>query len=143
MQTATVGGNVDSWCTKCKLMLAHTVETVVAGKITRVHCNTCGGQHALRRRPPGASLVRGRARSTASGGALRAAAPALGASDYPTLVRGRDATTARRYAFTELFNKNELINHSSFGLGLVTADKGGNKIEVLFPDGVKVLVHNR
>ena len=37
-----VGSNVDSWCGKCKLMLAHTVEAMVGAQPKRVNCNTCG-----------------------------------------------------------------------------------------------------
>ena len=44
--TFKVGDNIDGWCTRCKLVLTHTIEAVVGGKITRVHCNTCRGQHA-------------------------------------------------------------------------------------------------
>ena len=56
------GSTVDSWCTKCKLVLAHTVEAMVEGKITRVHCNTCRGQHAYRPDAPRSGHQRDRHR---------------------------------------------------------------------------------
>src|SRR5262245_58672499 len=43
---AKVGDYVDGWCTRCKLVLRHTIEAIAGGKISRVHCNTCQGQHA-------------------------------------------------------------------------------------------------
>src|SRR5207253_4172029 len=33
-----VGKEIDGWCTRCKLVLTHTIEAVANGKITRVHC---------------------------------------------------------------------------------------------------------
>ena len=53
MAKPVVGKDVDSWCTRCKLILAHTVEAMVGPKVTRVHCNTCGSQHAFRPTAPG------------------------------------------------------------------------------------------
>ena len=37
----------------------------------------------------------------------------------------------------------EMMEHTVFGLGVVTADKGSNKIEVLFEEGPKVMLHDR
>jgi hypothetical protein len=134
--TPIVGKDVDSWCTKCKLVLAHTIEAVVGGRITRVHCNTCGGQHAYRARPPGESSGRSpRARADGARTATKAV------RDYASLLRGRDPSTARAYAVTERFKDGELIRHPTFGLGLVTALKDVNKIEVMFADGSKTLIH--
>ena len=50
----TAGDEVDSKCTKCKLILAHTIVAMVGDQIARVKCNTCGGEHAYRP-PPSAS----------------------------------------------------------------------------------------
>ena len=133
-----IGKDIDSWCTRCKMVLAHTVEAVVNGRVTRVHCNTCGGQHAYRANPPGTSSER-RTRSRADGD--RAAAKP--ARDYATLVRGRDPAGARSYSLTEHFKDGELIRHATFGLGVVTGLRDGNKIEVMFPDGSKILIHRR
>jgi hypothetical protein len=136
MPTApAIGKDIDSWCTRCRMMLAHTVEAVVNGRVTRVHCNTCGGQHAHRARPPGTGTG-SRARTTRT----EAAKPAR---DYAALLRSRDPATARPYATTERFKDGELIRHPTFGLGLITALRDGNKIEVVFADGSKTLIHRR
>src|SRR5262245_47418786 len=93
------GSTVDSWCTKCKLVLAHTVEAMVEGKITRVHCNTCRGQHAYRPEAPGsADKGSGGTRKSAP---RKAAETAPKRSEYETLLRGRTAAVARTYATSE------------------------------------------
>jgi hypothetical protein len=134
-----VGKNVDSWCTKCKLVLAHTIEAVVSGRITKVHCNTCGGQHAYRARPPGAGGGGSGTRSARTSRTRSAPAVVL----YSDLIRGRDAGAARPYSSSERFAARELIRHPSFGLGVITSLKDVNKIEVLFADGAKTLIHRR
>ena len=130
--TPVVGKEIDSWCTKCKLMLMHTVESVAKGRITKVHCNTCKGQHAYRAKPPG------------TGTRPRASRPAVAKiPDFTTLLRGRDAAAARAYAQTDRFAEGDFIRHATFGPGIVIARRDVNKIEVVFADGPKVLLHRR
>jgi len=134
------GSTVDGWCTKCKLVLGHTVEAMVEGKITRVHCNTCGGQHAYRASAPAPRAASGKGSKSA---ARKAAEKVPKRSEYETLLRGRTGATARTYATTERFAPGELINHATFGLGVVTGERDSIKIDVHFADGPKVLMHGR
>ena len=133
---AVIGKSVDSWCARCKLMLAHTIEAIVNGKITRTHCNTCGAQHAYRRNPPGTASANRRGASSGSGGSTKATPPAL---DYQALLRGKDVGDARPYKISERFQPKEIIHHPIFGLGLVVAVRDANKIDVGFTDGLKTL----
>lgn len=133
MSKPNIGKNVDSWCTKCKMMLAHTIEAAKGDKITKVHCNTCGAQHAYRPNAPG--------KKTTTGKTSRAqAAKDAASADLATMLRGKDPAKARPYVLSGRFQAAELIRHPSFGLGFVTAVKDQTKIEVAFADGVKTLV---
>lgn len=134
MSKSNIGKNVDSWCTKCKLILAHTIEAIKGDKITRVHCNTCGAQHAYRPNAPGKKAAAGK-----SSRGSQAAREAI-ANDFATMLRGKDPAKARPYVLSGRFHAAELIRHPSFGLGFVTAVKDPTKIEVAFADGVKTLV---
>jgi hypothetical protein len=138
MTKPAVGKDVDSWCTKCKLMLAHTVEAMVGTKVTRVHCNTCGSQHAFRPTPPGKSAA-----GTKSAATKAREPKASPEKQYEALLRGKDPSKARTYAPSERFAAAELIKHPTFGLGFVLLVKESNKIEVAFADGPKVLAHGR
>ena len=40
-----VGGDIDAWCTRCKMDLGHTILAMVGTKAARVRCNTCQGEH--------------------------------------------------------------------------------------------------
>jgi len=128
---ATVGKNVDSWCARCKLMLAHTVEAIVNNKITRTHCNTCGAQHAYRKSPPGTAAAKKRGGTVAS----RNTREAHAAVDYQALLRGKDFSNARPYKMSDRFLPKELINHPVFGVGLVVAVRDTSKIDVGFVEG--------
>src|SRR5262245_65118967 len=67
MPTHKVGGEVDAFCTRCKMTLAHTILAMVGQTIARVQCNTCGGQHAYRS-APGTTKPRSSSSSSSSGG---------------------------------------------------------------------------
>ena len=130
-----VGDYIDGWCTRCKLVLRHTIEAIAGGKVSRVHCNTCQGQHAHRANAPGTATKSG-ARKT--GATQQAPRP----SSWETLLRGRDPSAAKPYATTTRYKVNEMIAHPTFGVGTITAERDA-KIEVTFRDGPRVLIHAR
>lgn len=139
MAKPSVSKDVDSWCTRCKLMLAHTIESVSGDKITRVHCNTCKTQHAFRPNPPGKTAAR-KGRGTAGSGG-RGAAAGSPQNDFDSLMRGKDPAAAKRYVLADRFNVGDLIKHPQFGLGVVRNIKDHDKIEVVFNDAKRILIH--
>ncbi|MFY0576846.1 hypothetical protein ACN28S_23190 [Cystobacter fuscus] len=68
-----VGGEVDAFCTRCRLTLAHTILAMVGTKIARVRCNTCNGDHAFRSAP--GTTDRPSTSSRSSGGGSSTPAP--------------------------------------------------------------------
>src|SRR5207253_9793792 len=135
---------IDGGCTRCKLVLTHTIEAVANGKITRVHCKTCRGQHAYRAAAPGtkATTARPGAKSSArprAASGRRADPAATQASQYASLLRGRTAAQAQPYVTSGRYKVSELIAHPTFGVGAVTGERDSAKIDVLFADGPRVL----
>lgn len=119
-----VGGSIDSWCGKCKRILAHTIEAMVGDKPARVHCNTCNAQHTYKADEPGSSIVR--KRKPAGFDIKKAASTAV----------PRPYSTHDRYA------PGDVVQHAVFGLGVAIAVKDGNKVEVRFEKGPKLLIHD-
>jgi len=138
----TVGEDVDCWCTRCKLILAHTVESMIGSRITRVHCKTCRSQHTYRPHAPGEHPTQSGAARPPAPRATRATPRATHVHDYAALLSGRDTSTARAYATQDRFAPKELILHPTFGLGVVMMLKDRTKIDVLFRDGMKTLLHS-
>ena|SRR5215831_15713509 len=133
------GSNIDSWCGKCKLVLAHTIEAVVDGKPARVHCNTCGSQHTYKPNPPGATSRAGTKRektSVAGGERTRS-------SRYDSLMKAKSSDAAKTYSPNSKYEQKDVLEHPTFGRGVVTAVKDATKIEVLFEGGLKTLIHAR
>ena len=137
---ARTGSEVDAFCNKCKMTLAHTVLATIGEKIARVQCNTCGSQHAYRgksapaprRAPSGASR-------TAAGAAV---SPSRQTITFEQLLQGRDVSSARRYSPKDTYAKDDLVDHPSFGYGIVMTVRS-DKVNVLFKSFEKTLVHAR
>lgn len=136
-----VGENIDSWCSKCKKMLAHTIEAIVGKSIKRVHCNTCKGAHVYRASEPGTKVSKSPAAKKVEKAAKVKTPRSNG--EYAKLMENAGDKKARAYNFKGIYEKGELIEHAQFGLGHVVAQKDTAKIEVLFADGAKLLVQGR
>jgi hypothetical protein len=137
-----VGGEVDGFCTKCRMILAHTILAMVGERIARVKCNTCGGEHAYKAAEPGTAAPRSstpRASKPRAEGGTRTRAQE---ASFEEQLAGKDLATARPYAVGEKFAVGDLVNHPTFGIGLVGAARP-DKIDVTFKSFVKTLLHSR
>ena len=43
------GGEIDAYCTKCKLDLGHRIIAMVGDAVKKVECKTCNSHHLYRR----------------------------------------------------------------------------------------------
>jgi len=147
------GGEVDSWCTKCKLVLNHRVIAMVGGTPVRVECSTCNSHHNFRARAPGDKAPAGTTTRAASGGGTASSGPrstratvtkaAQAALDreksWEKAVSGKLANEFTAYRVDQLFNEGDLIRHKKFGDGLVTRVIDQRKVEILFKDETRTL----
>jgi hypothetical protein len=102
----------------------------------RVKCNTCNSLHNYRAKPA-------KKRSTETGTSGKKTKPRGKAyKDYLTLLTEADRSSARAYSIKNTFSENDVIEHPKFGTGLVQSTVKGNKIEVIFKDGPKLLIHH-
>lgn len=163
MGRITAGQDIDAHCSRCKLVLAHVIIAVDGTKVARVECKTCRTIHAYRAGRAGAAArdknggssegVVSKSKSsrssatprTSSAGGKRNTSKAKIATQnsYDQLMRGIDISHAEKYRATRSWTEGDVINHITFGLGLVTRVLSTEKVEVLFPSEAKILVHGR
>ena len=132
-----VGGEVDAFCTKCELALAHTVHALVGGRPVKVECNTCHGVHRYRDGGGGGTATR------ALPGAERKTRARAEVVPFDELLASKRVADSRAYSAKATYTPDEVVDHPSFGRGYVSAVRDGGKIDVTFRSGVKVLVHRR
>jgi hypothetical protein len=125
----SVGAEIEAYCTKCKIDRLHAIETLKSdGNINRVICKTCDGSHLFRLpRGPG-----GKPKTTTR-------RPRKGV----IIVTEEDLKKAKPYAMDGAFVLGDIIQHKKFGPGKVLEVRPGDKMEVGFETGPKLLVYNR
>ncbi|MBS2013436.1 MAG: hypothetical protein JST00_11140 [Deltaproteobacteria bacterium] len=144
------GGEVDSWCTKCKLVLNHRIIAMVQGTPARVECSTCGSHHNFRARAPGEKApstgTRSSGGSSASSGPRSVRGPTKAQQavmdrerTWEKAIAGKGVHDFRPYRVTEVFAEGDLVRHSKFGDGVVMRVIDPKKVEILFKDEPRTL----
>jgi hypothetical protein len=126
-----VGGEVDAFCNRCQLELAHTVIAMVGGRPVKVECNTCHSVHKFKVGAAGAVRMPSTPRTPRS------------LTSFDSLLAARNGAQAKKYSPKSTFTVDEVIEHPNFGLGFVSALKDGGKIEVTFRTAIKTLIHGK
>src|SRR5258708_2163547 len=144
-----VAGEVDSWCTRCRLVLNHRIVSMKSMKPHQVECLTCRAQHLWRPNAPGdrarpasSDGDRGRAkgvegvRSMSSGSSRppRLTHAMRHEQQWEKAIAGRSVSDFKPYNVAGSFHEGDLVRHKKFGDGVVTRVIDEHKVEVLFRD---------
>ncbi len=149
------GGEIDAWCTRCRLDLGHRIVALVDGRPKRVVCMTCSSEHNYRspKAADSASAKRGAGgatRAASSGSASKASSKAK--QDKPRAATSRGTWESRtsghalsaftRYSMDLTFQTDQLVSHKKFGEGYVLS-VSDDKVTIVFRDGERTLVHKK
>lgn len=127
-----VGGDALTFCTRCKMELAHVIVSMVGGQPAKVQCKTCRSDHRFKK----------------NGGATTSSKPrthtpkikVLASDHWEERMRQKHAGEMLNYSPKGQFAVGQVVKHPQFGMGIVEELKGPNKISVLFRVGEKLLV---
>jgi hypothetical protein len=147
------GGEIDAYCTKCKLDLTHRIIAMVDDRVKKVECKTCNSHHLYRRpkteRDAAHANIAARAEkrkvTSPTGGtkAERAARAEKAERDqlhtWEHAIAGKAATAFTGYRISLSFGQGDLIRHPKFGDGVVVRVMDQTKVEVLFKDGPRTM----
>ena len=137
MSQLTVGKDVLSYCTKCKLNLGHTIVAMKDDKhIAKVKCNTCGTIHAFKD-PSMAKQSKTRTKRTGV-----TPSKVISVADLWMEKMSSTKKKSTPYAMDAKFTEGDIIDHVKFGPGIVEKVVD-DKIEVIFRHEIKTLVHNK
>jgi hypothetical protein len=127
-ETNTAGKNIESYCTKCKLNLDHTVMAMAGETVAKVRCKTCGGAHKFRD-PAVPQKVR-KPRVAKSAEATAAIVWEAGLAE----AKGKE----RDYSMAVKYRVGDIVNHHTFGKGVVLK-LYANKCDMLFKDRERLM----
>lgn len=133
------GKEVLSYCSKCKLTLAHIIvsmkDVVTIGK---VECKTCHAVHAYK----DPLAAKSKSRTGRVGVLKRGASKAEMNSNVWEAAMNDQGRKHHPYSVASKFSLGDIIAHPKFGPGVVERMLDDNKIEVIFKGDVKTLIHN-
>jgi hypothetical protein len=143
-----VAGEVDSFCTKCRLLLNHRIVSMKAGKAYQVECLTCRSTHLWRAHAPGEKAAangtngttRGAGSASSAAGRSSRVTPAMRhEQSWEKAIAGKGVHEFKSYNVGGSFKEGDLLRHKKFGDGLVMRVIDAHKVEVLFKDEAKTL----
>jgi hypothetical protein len=128
IKTEEVGTEIICLCTKCKTQTEHIVASKVGEKIGKVRCKACESTHRYLK-----------------GGVMPVTTPRKPSKKLaPEEIWNRCVQNASSkktaYTLSGYYKLNDLIDHSHFGLGVVTLMLSNDKIQATFKEGEKVLI---
>jgi hypothetical protein len=158
MKKPRAGGEIDAYCTKCRLDLNHRIVAMVGEAVKQVECLTCRGTHTYRRPRSEIAAAAAKRLTDKSQPKNGERAPRSSSSPRETIaartereqrhsweksIAGQPPSAFRAYRIFETFNPGDLVRHSKFGDGVIARVIDRGKIEVLFQEGPKTLAHNQ
>ena len=135
------GDVIDAYCTKCKLLLTHTVLSEIGGVPINIECKTCGGQHKNRKalsQPKAGEKSRRAALAKRGVGRASAKETVTVSALWETKNSNMNPNTViKEYRMQDKYKANDVIQHVTFGLGFVEKITSDTSMNVLFKDSVK------
>ncbi|MBT4762432.1 MAG: hypothetical protein HOO06_12090 [Bdellovibrionaceae bacterium] len=120
-------------CKKCEVDRFFTVLAHKSEKSAKLECEACKAKKSFTIRKP-KKIPTGRKRTVRKKVTIE--------EQWQQLNQKIGSSDAKKYNMKDNFDVNSAIDHGKFGLGFVT-DSSAQKIEVLFQEFEKSLVHNR
>ena len=147
------GGEIDAYCTKCKLDLTHRIIAMVGDAVKKVECKTCNSHHLYRR--PKTERDAAHARLVKRAEDRKAASPTAGTkveraaraeraerdqvSAWEHAIAGKPSSAFTAYRISLHFGPGDLVKHPKFGDGVVAKVIDQSKVEILFKDGPRTM----
>ncbi len=166
MSSLAPGQRLEARCTRCRDITGHIIVFMVDGQIAKVECCACGSVHKYY--PPEHKAREAKARplrvqsgkertAVVQAEALKAPKPAAPKTRTPSRAEQQNAKIRAElekqwqeavlrhpgkpvaYSMNGNFPLGSLVDHPSFGVGLVLSLTPPDKMDILFQEGVKAL----
>ncbi len=121
----SAGNSIESYCGKCKEMRDHTIMTMDGDTVAKVRCATCGSMHKFRDLLDAQKVRKPRAKKDDGEAATAELVWEAGLAN----AKGKE----REYDMAGKYRVGEVINHSTFGKGIVVK-LYSHKCDMLFKD---------
>lgn len=167
MSSLAPGQRIEARCTRCRDVTGHVIVALVEGEVAKVECCACGSVHKFYPAEKPAKrvtespvrvqsgqergeVVQEKARKTPRPKAEPKPKLPTKAEQHTARVRSelerqwrealaRTPATPVPYSMSGAFGLGSLVDHPTFGIGIVLALTPPDKMEILFQEGIKAL----
>ncbi|MEK6707086.1 MAG: hypothetical protein AABZ06_15015 [Bdellovibrionota bacterium] len=141
-RSTDVAKEIMSYCTSCKMDLNHVIVAMKGDRAAKVQCLTCKKEHAYRipkgiTEPP-AKKTPSRRKTKDKAGSGEVVSIQV---EWEKLMASHLESPVKSYSTKAQFNIGDKLSHPSFGEGIVGKLIFPNKLEVIFRDYMKTLIH--
>ncbi len=141
-----VGKSFYTECKKCETDRYFTVLALPTPTSAKIKCEVCGAQRTWKvptsKKASAGSSVAPRGAAAKARAKAEATRASNHASEYENLTQSMTKAEEASYNMKTNFTKDMKLKHPKFGLGFIRTVQP-DKIEVVFQDEVRTLVHNR
>lgn len=142
MTQLSAGKEVSCYCNKCQLTLAHTIVVMKNDKVpSKVQCNTCKSSHAFKDGPTKTPKAKVKVKTIKSGRTGKNGVQIPLAEHWEKSVN-KAKNPSRPYTIKTNFLVGDLLDHPTFGTGIVERILDKTKMEVIFKDNIRTLMHS-
>jgi len=140
VSTLGVGKEIVTTCGRCQLKLAHLIVTMKNTKTPgRVQCKTCDSTHLYKDSTMTSAATKVKATRKVTKKDTRS-----NEEIWTSAIKSaKNNDEIKPYSITANFFVGDIIEHINFGKGIVQSLVSKEKIEVVFQDNIKTLVHNK
>jgi hypothetical protein len=143
MSEIGVGKEILSHCNKCKLTLAHIIVTMKSLTVAdKVMCKTCKGTHAFKD-PSSASKPKSAVAKVLAKKSLTPKKSNRPIEEVWSETMNKINKPTKEYSIKGIFEVGDIVAHPNFGPGVVEKVIDSSKIEVLFRDDYRILIHRK
>lgn len=126
-----VGGDIKYHCPRCDLVLAHTIIAMAGREPARIRCNTCKSERNYRAPKP---------ERVKTEPLRRTRAPISDEGLYNQKLKETALQNSKKYRIDEILKTNDVVEHPTFGRGVVMKTIFPDRVEILFKDQSRVLM---
>jgi len=131
-----------TFCKKCDADRYHLVLTHTSSTSAKIECEVCKSRKTYSLPKAGSSSSSTRKSGTGAGGTKAAGSPRSHTGQYTLMMDNQSDKPSAQYSIKGKFSENQKISHPKFGIGFVIKTFS-DKVEVVFQDEVRTLMHNR
>ena len=140
------GDEVLAYCGSCKMDLRAVIIAMEGPRIARVQCRTCKGMRAYRAplgaKDPGAIPASAMRRRTVPTEKKEVKTISVYA-EWANQMSERKHLPRVTYSAATVLKEGDVIQHPTFGEGIVQKLQFPNKADILFQDDIRTLIHSR